>query len=105
MLLANCPVSSALRAIGGKWKPLILCELKNGPVRFGALRRRIPEVSQKMLTEQLRQLEVEGLVDRTIERRAILRSEYRLSAHGESMRPMLQSMAQWGATHRRARAR
>ena len=96
MLLKDCPVSAALRAFGGKWKPLILNELKHGPVRFGQLRRRLPEVSHKVLIEQLKQLETTGLITRTLHREAILRSEYTFSALGETLKPALDSLADWG---------
>jgi len=66
MLLEECPVSVALRAIGGKWKPLLLRELKTGAHRFGELRRRVPEASHKVVTEQLRQLEAAGIVERRV---------------------------------------
>ena len=103
MLLANCPVSETLRAIGGKWKPLILRELKDGPVRFGQLRQRVPEASHKVLTEHLRQLEGAGVIRRTVHGGAVIRSEYALSEHGESLRPMLAAMAEWGLAHRKLR--
>lgn len=104
MLLANCPVSITLRAVGGKWKPLILRELKNGPVRFGALQRRVPEASRKVLTEQLRQLESYGLVEHRVYAGKIVRSEYALSEYGATLRPLLLAMAEWGTRHRRLRS-
>jgi DNA-binding HxlR family transcriptional regulator len=65
MRIEDCPVKAAVDVIGGKWKPLILRELKDGPRRFGELRRAIPGVRHKVLTEQLRQLENEDIVTRT----------------------------------------
>jgi DNA-binding HxlR family transcriptional regulator len=82
MLLEECPVSVALRAIGGKWKPLLLRELKTGAHRFGELCRRVPEASQKVITEQLRQLEASGIVERRI-------------VHGP-----IPDLSKWGETHR-----
>jgi DNA-binding HxlR family transcriptional regulator len=83
MLRNECPVSLALRVIAGKWKPLILRELKSGnSLRYGQLLRRIPEASQKVLTSQLRQLERDGLVERTIYHETILRTQYALTPYG-----------------------
>jgi DNA-binding HxlR family transcriptional regulator len=103
MLLSECPILVTLRVIGGKWKPLILNELKGGRLRFGQLQRRIPEVSHKMLTQQLRELEQIGILQRTLHHEAILRSEYELTPYGETLRPLLLSLAQWGSRHRRLR--
>ena len=103
MLLSQCPVSATLRVIGGKWKPLILNELKRGKLRYGQLRRRIPEASHKVLTEQLRQLEQVGIVERNLYHETILRSEYQLTSYGESLRPILQALCDWGVRHRRLR--
>ena len=103
MLLSQCPISVTLRVIGGKWKPLILNELKGGKLRFGQLQRRIPEASHKVLTEHLRQLEKTGIIHRTLYREAILRSEYELTPYGESLRPILHSLCEWGISHRRLR--
>ena len=103
MLLSECPISDTLRVIGGKWKPLILYELKGGKLRFGQLQRRIPEATHKVLTEQLRQLEQIGILQRTLYREAVLRSEYELTPYGQTLRPLLLSLAQWGICHRRLR--
>jgi DNA-binding HxlR family transcriptional regulator len=101
MQLKDCPVSAALKCIGGKWKPMILNELKNGSVRFGQLQRRIPEASHKVLIEQLRQLQAAGIVKRTIHHEAIVRSEYRLSEFGETLKPALSELARWGISLKR----
>ena len=101
MLLKNCPVSMTLRVLNGKWKPLILRELKDGPVHFGQLRRSVPEATQKMLTAQLRQLMAVGIVDRRVIAGRVVRTEYRLSAYGQGLRPVLLAMAKWGKDHRR----
>lgn len=101
MLRDQCPVTIALRVISGKWKPLILRELKGGSVRYGQLQRRIPEASQKVLTAQLRQLERDGLVKRVIFREAVLRTQYSLTAYGATLRPALIELARWGQQHQR----
>jgi DNA-binding HxlR family transcriptional regulator len=100
MLLEECPVSVALRAIGGKWKPLLLRELKSGAHRFGELCRRVPEASQKVITEQLRQLEASGIVERRIVHGPIPGMEYRLTDYGRTLRPILTDLSKWGETHR-----
>jgi DNA-binding HxlR family transcriptional regulator len=101
MLRHQCPVSIALAVIAGKWKPLILRELKDESRRFGQLRRRIPEASQKVLTSQLRQLERDGLIDRTVFPGSPLRTQYTLTAYGRTLRPALLELAKWGQLHRR----
>lgn len=100
MLIENCPVAYTLGFIGGKWKPLILNELKAGPMRTGALRRRIPQVTPKMMTQQIRELEHAGLVRRQEFPGRIPRVEYSLTDLGESLRPVLAAMADWGLRHR-----
>ena len=101
MLREECPVSIALRVIAGKWKPLILRELKSGSIRYGQLQRRIPEATQKVLTSQLRQLERDGLVERTIYHETILRTQYALTPYGKTLRPALEELARWGRRHRK----
>jgi DNA-binding HxlR family transcriptional regulator len=96
MLLKDCPVSTTLRFISGKWKPIILYELKTGPLSFGELLRRIPEASHKVLTEQLRQLQAAGIITKTIFTQSVVRSQYRLSELGQTLRPILNQLARWG---------
>lgn len=92
-------VEKTLSVIGGKWKPLILFHLRNGAVRHGALQKAIPQITQKMLTQQLRQLEVDGLVTREVFAIVPPKVEYNLSKSAHSLLPILAQMAQWGATH------
>ena len=101
MLREECPVSITLRVIAGKWKPLILRELKSGSLRFGQLQRRIPQATQKVLTSQLRQLERDGLVQRSVFHETVLRTQYELTAYGRSLRPVLEELARWGSRHGR----
>lgn len=101
MLREECPVSITLQVITGKWKPLILRELKSGRLRFGQLQRRIPQATQKVLTSQLRQLERDGLVQRSVYRETVLRTEYELTSYGRTLRPALEELARWGSRHRR----
>jgi DNA-binding HxlR family transcriptional regulator len=97
---SECPIRTTLDVIGGKWKPLILFKLKNGPQRFGALRRAIPDVTQKMLTDRLRELERDGIVHREVHAVIPPKVEYSLTHYGESLKPVLAAMATWGLTHR-----
>jgi DNA-binding HxlR family transcriptional regulator len=99
MLRDQCPVTTTLRVIAGKWKPLILRELKNGTLRYSQLQRRIPEASQKVLTSQLRALERDGLVVRQVFHESVLRTEYTLTAYGRTLRPALLALARWGEQH------
>src|SRR6266702_6251905 len=101
MDIESCPVKAAIDVVGGKWKPLILFELKKGSLRFGELLRRIPQGSRKVLTEQLRQLAAEGIVERRDCSGAVLHTEYFLTAYGETLRPILSALAHWGAEHQK----
>jgi DNA-binding HxlR family transcriptional regulator len=90
----HCPVELTMDVVGGKWRPVILAHLKEGVHRYGELRRRMPEVSEKMLVQRLRELEADGLVTRH-EREASW-VEYRLTDEGRSLAPVLQAMYDWG---------
>ena len=92
-----CPVELALQVIGGKWKPLILHYLGEGRVlRFNELKRTIPSITQKMLTAQLRELEADGLVTRTVYAQVPPKVEYALSELGQSVMPVMRSLCEWG---------
>lgn len=99
MKLQDCPVRTTLKVIGGKWKPVILYHLMEHSRRFGELRRLIPDATQKMLTQQLRELEVDGVVQRTVEDRAVLKVEYHLTPLGQSLKPVMFELCQWGKQH------
>ena len=91
-----CPVETTLMLIGDKWKVLILRELLTGTKRFGALKKSIGGVSQKMLTANLRGMEQDGLLTRTVFPEVPPHVEYSLTDLGFSLRPLLDSMREWG---------
>jgi DNA-binding HxlR family transcriptional regulator len=94
----GCNVEATLDVIGGKWKGVILYHLLQGTVRFNALRRLIPDVTQRMLTLQLRELEEDGVVRRTVYPEVPPRVEYALTDFGRSLEPILLLMSEWGGT-------
>ena len=95
----NCPVEAALDIIGGKWKSIILFRLLEETRRFNELRRLLPSVTQRTLTNQLRELERDGLVHRTVHAEVPPRVEYRLTPLGMSLAPVLQALRQWAEQH------
>ena len=92
----RCTVALTLEVIGGKWKSLILWHLKNKTLRFSQLQRRLDKVTQKMLTQQLRDLERDGMVHRQVYAEVPPRVEYSLTDLGRSVIPLLDLMCQWG---------
>ena len=98
--LPACPVETTLMLIGSKWTVLILRDLIPGTKRFGELRRSIGSVSQKVLTAQLRDMEVCGLVDRRVYAEVPPRVEYSLTELGRSLRPILDAMWAWGEAYK-----
>lgn len=95
----NCPVSATLELIGGKYKSLILWHLIDSTLRFGELRRLIPQATPKMLTQQLRELEAANLVIRKVYPVVPPKVEYKLSDLGISIKTILQTMYDWGAEY------
>jgi len=96
----GCPVEITLSLLGNKWKVLILREIFTGTKRFGELSRGVPGISQKMLTQQLRQMEQDGLVERKVYAEVPPRVEYSLTEIGRSLRPILDAMHAWGDRYR-----
>ena len=95
-----CPVERVLGVFSGKWKPSIIYYLEQkGPQRFGELRELIPQVSQRMLTQQLRELERDGLITRTDYNEKPLRVDYRLTELGASLQPIGLLLEKWGHDH------
>jgi DNA-binding HxlR family transcriptional regulator len=94
----NCPLEMTIDLIGGKWKVLILWHLSAGTLRFNEMKRIFPNLSQKMLTQQLRDLENDGLIERKVYAQVPPKVEYSLTSFGNTLMPVLLAMNQWG-TH------
>jgi DNA-binding HxlR family transcriptional regulator len=96
----SCAVEAAMRVVGGKWKPLILYYLvEEETLRFGELKRRMPGITQQMLTLQLRELEADGIVHREVYRQVPPKVEYSLTPIGRRLKPVLDGMLDWGAEY------
>lgn len=101
----SCPVEAAIKVMNGKWKPLILWYLYHeGTKRFGELRRRVPQATEKMLTQHLRELESDGLVTRTVYPQVPPKVEYALTDRGRRFGPVLLAMYDWGVSEVRGPA-
>jgi DNA-binding HxlR family transcriptional regulator len=93
-------IETALEILVGKWKPVILYHLiENGTLRFSELQRLIPDITKKMLTNQLRELEYHDIVNRKVYAQIPPKVEYSITAYGEGMKPLLLAMHEWGLTH------
>ena len=101
--LPACPVATTVQLIGSKWKLLILRNLLQRPWRFNELRKNLEGISQKVLTDSLRSMEDDGIITRTVYPDVPPRVEYALSELGESMRPIIKAMEQWGITYKEGR--
>ncbi|WP_217972068.1 winged helix-turn-helix transcriptional regulator [Staphylococcus xylosus] len=96
----NIGVEATIDVIGGKWKPVILCHLQNnGLMRTSALKRAIPTITQKMLTQQLRELEKDGIINRIVYDQVPPKVEYDLSEYGQTLGNILSSLCYWGEFH------
>ncbi|MBM6851088.1 helix-turn-helix transcriptional regulator [Oscillibacter valericigenes] len=91
-----CPVATTVALVGSKWKLLILRNLLARPWRFNEMKKSLDGISQKVLSDRLRSLEEDGIVTRTVYPEVPPRVEYSLSELGESMRPIISAMEQWG---------
>ncbi|AXM88179.1 transcriptional regulator [Anoxybacillus ayderensis] len=95
----NIPVEATLEVIGGKWKCVILCHLTHGKKRTSELKRLMPGITQKMLTQQLRELEEDGIIHRIVYNQVPPKVEYELSEYGWSLQDILDSLCAWGEKH------
>jgi DNA-binding HxlR family transcriptional regulator len=92
----NCPVEASIDVIGGKWKPLILWALKEETLRFCEIEKELPQITQKMLTKQLRELESDGMISRKVYAEVPPKVEYSLTASGKTVIPILELLCFWG---------
>ncbi len=97
--VTGCPLTAALAAIGGKWKLIIVYWLAESPKHFAGLRREMPSISQKVLTEQLRELISDGIVQRQPKGSIPAPVEYSLTDYGRSVLPLAESVRVWGRAH------
>lgn len=95
----GCPVEATLQVIGGKWKGVILYHLLSRTFRFNELRRAMPDITQRMLTKQLRELESDHLISRKIYPEIPPRVEYSITDYGRTLQPIMTALQEWGANH------
>lgn len=98
--LPTCPVATTVQIIGSKWKLLIIRNLLVRPWRFNELQRSLEGISQKVLTDSLRSMEADGIITRTVYPEVPPRVEYALSELGETMRPIISAMEEWGKAYK-----
>lgn len=103
--LPECPVEVTLSMIGDKWKILIIRELSGGTRRFGELKKSVGQISQKVLTENLREMQADALVSRKAYAEVPPRVEYSLTELGMSLKPVLSALKKWGAAYKKASGR
>ncbi len=95
----GCPVEAALEVIGGKWKGVILYHLLIETIRFNELRRLMPEITQRMLTKQLRELEADNLISRKVYPEVPPKVEYSMTEYGKTLAPVVKALQVWGSQH------
>lgn len=96
---ANCAVTYCLNKIGGKWKPVIIHLIRSGTNRYSLMQKAIPEASKQTLTNQLRELETDGIIARTVYAEVPPRVEYQITALGSTLLPIIDAMKDWGKAH------
>ena len=95
----HCAMDVTMNFIGGKWKTVVLWYLRNKTLRFGELKKQIPDMTEKMLSIQLKKMEEDGLVKREVYAEVPLRVEYSLTDFGKSLTPVLESISKWGRAY------
>lgn len=96
---SNCPIGATIKILSGKWKILILFSLEAGTKRFNELRRELPGITQRMLTNQLRELENDKIIVRKVYAQVPPKVEYSLSDIGKTLKPVLEQLRKWGACY------
>lgn len=99
----GCDVEATLSVIGGRWKPVLVCHLLQGRKRFGELRRLVPNATERMITQHLRELEADGVIDRHVFAEVPPRVEYEVTEFGQSLAPVLAQMQEWGRAFKELR--
>lgn len=99
-LLESCDLTYAVCKIGGRWKLLILCKLEDGKMRFSTLRDSITGITERMLTKQLREMEKDGLISRTVHAEVPPRVEYAMTNIAKELVPIWSELSKWGGKHR-----
>ena len=94
-----CPLYTAIGVISGRWKPMILQRLARGPHGFGELRRAMPRVTAKVLRQQLRELQADGLISRRVLTPAVLGVRYQLTPYAKTLTPVFNALWRWGSAH------
>ena len=95
----NCPVEATIQLIGGKYKAVILWHLMNQTLRYNEIHKRVPNATDKMLAQQLRELEKDGLINRTVYPVVPPKTEYSLTDFGQTLAPILDAMCDWGTNY------
>jgi DNA-binding HxlR family transcriptional regulator len=95
----HCPVEATIDVVGGKWKPLILWVLRGGTLRYSQIEDELPDITQKMLAKQLRELEKDGIVARKVYPQVPPKVEYSLTETGQSLMPIIDLLNDWGEEH------
>lgn len=103
--VSGCALTAALAAMGGRWKLFVVYRLSDGPMHFAALRRSLPQMSAKVLAQQLREMQADGLVDRNPRGPVPAPVVYALTAHGLSLLPVAEAIRRWGIAHQGFHAR
>lgn len=99
----ECPIGTAITIIGGKWKIPVLYNLREGTLRFSEIQKALPQVSQKMLTQQLRELERDGLVSRKVYAQIPPKVEYTITPLAKKLEPILDELCMWGSEYQELR--